>query len=472
MAPPIQTETTTAHPTYDTTYIWTISLVAALGGLLFGYDWVVIGGAKPFYEKFFGLYDPAQQGWAMGCALVGCLLGAMLSGVLTDKFGRKPMLLLSAMLFTLSSIGTALSNTFVVFVTWRIAGGLAIGLASSLSPMYIAEVSPALFRGKLVSINQLTVVIGILLAQLVNWLIARPVPPAASAADILNSWNGQVGWRWMFGVTAIPATLFFIGTFMIPESPRWLAAKGATDKARSILARIGGSAYSDQALVEIRATVMNKTKESEFRKLLEPSIRKPLLVGIVIAVFQQWCGINVIFNYAEEVFSAAGFKVSDILFNIVVTGAVNLAFTFVAMGLVDKVGRRALMLTGAGGLTLIYILLGLAYHAHIQGTYTLTLVVAAIACYAMSLAPVTWVVISEIFPNRVRGLAVSIAVSALWIGSFVLTYTFPRLNHNLGAAGTFWIYAFVCAFGFVFIKRQLPETRGKTLEDIEASWTQ
>ena len=472
MAPPIQTETTTAHPTYDTTYIWTISLVAALGGLLFGYDWVVIGGAKPFYEKFFGLYDPAQQGWAMGCALVGCLLGAMLSGVLTDKFGRKPMLLLSAMLFTLSSIGTALSNTFVVFVTWRIAGGLAIGLASSLSPMYIAEVSPALFRGKLVSINQLTVVIGILLAQLVNWLIARPVPPAASAADILNSWNGQVGWRWMFGVTAIPATLFFIGTFMIPESPRWLAAKGATDKARSILARIGGSAYSDQALVEIRATVMNKTKESEFRKLLEPSIRKPLLVGIVIAVFQQWCGINVIFNYAEEVFSAAGFKVSDILFNIVVTGAVNLAFTFVAMGLVDKVGRRALMLTGAGGLTLIYILLGLAYHAHIQGTYTLTLVVAAIACYAMSLAPVTWVVISEIFPNRVRGLAVSIAVSALWIGSFVLTYTFPRLNHNLGAAGTFWIYALVCAFGFVFIKRQLPETRGKTLEDIEASWTQ
>jgi len=407
----------------------------------------------------------------MGCALVGCLLGAMLSGVLTDKFGRKPMLLLSAMLFTLSSIGTALSNTFVVFVTWRIAGGLAIGLASSLSPMYIAEVSPALFRGKLVSINQLTVVIGILLAQLVNWLIARPVPPAASAADILNSWNGQVGWRWMFGVTAIPATLFFIGTFMIPESPRWLAAKGATDKARNILAKIGGSAYSDQALSEIRATVMNETKESEFRKLLEPSIRKPLLVGIVLAVFQQWCGINVIFNYAEEVFSAAGFKVSDILFNIVVTGAVNLVFTFVAMGLVDKVGRRALMLTGAGGLTVIYILLGLAYHAHVQGTYTLTLVVAAIACYAMSLAPVTWVVISEIFPNRVRGLAVSIAVSALWIGSFVLTYTFPRLNHNLGAAGTFWIYAVVCAFGFVFVKLRLPETRGKTLEDIEASWT-
>jgi SP family arabinose:H+ symporter-like MFS transporter len=469
MLTPIQTKTTTAHPTYDATYVWMISLVAALGGLLFGYDWVVIGGAKPFYEKFFRLYDPAQQGWAMSCALVGCLLGAMLSGVLTDKFGRKPMLLLSGMLFALSSIGIALSNTFDVFVTWRIAGGLAIGLASSLSPMYIAEVSPPQFRGKLVSINQLTVVIGILLAQLVNWLIARPVSPTATAADILNSWNGQVGWRWMFGVTAIPATLFFIGTFMIPESPRWLAAKGATDKAQTILARIGGT-YSDQALAEIKATVANKKEEFEFKRLLEPSIRKPLQVGIVLAVFQQWCGINVIFNYAEEVFSAAGFKVSDILFNIVVTGAVNLVFTFVAMGLVDKLGRRPLMLTGAGGLTLIYIALGYAYHAHIRGTYTLILVVAAIACYAMSLAPVTWVVISEIFPNRARGVAVSIAVSTLWIASFVLTYTFPRLNHNLGAAGTFWIYALVCAFGFGFIKLRLPETRGKTLEDIEASW--
>ena len=470
MLTPTQPETTPAQPAYDTTYIWMISLVAALGGLLFGYDWVVIGGAKPFYEKFFRLYDPAQQGWAMGCALVGCLLGAVLSGVLTDKLGRKPMLLLSGMLFALSSIGIALSNSFNVFVTWRIAGGLAIGLASSLSPMYIAEVSPALFRGRLVSINQLTIVIGILLAQLVNWLIARPVLPTATAADILNSWNGQVGWRWMFGVTAIPATLFFVGMCLIPESPRWLAANGATDRARHILARIGGAAYSHQALAEIGATLVNKTQESEFKRLLEPRTRTPLLVGIVLAVFQQWCGINVIFNYAEEVFSAAGFKVSDILFNIVVTGAVNLVFTFVAMGLVDKLGRRPLMLTGAGGLTLIYIVLGYAYHAHIRGTYTLILVVAAIACYAMSLAPVTWVVISEIFPNRARGVAVSITVSTLWIASFVLTYTFPRLNHSLGAAGTFWIYALVCAFGFGFIKLRLPETRGKTLEDIEASW--
>src|SRR5260370_19645537 len=225
-------------------------------------------------------------------------------------------------------------------------GGLALGLAQSLLPMYLACLSPELFRGKWVSNNQLRIVIVIVLAQLVTWLIAGPVPPTATARDILNSWNGQVGWRWMFGVTAIPATLFFIGMFMIPESPRWLAAKGATDKARRILARIGGAAYSDQALAEIRATVANKMEESEFKRLLEPGIRKPLQVGIVLAVFQQWCGINVIFNYAEEGCSPAGFKVSDILFNIVVTGAVNLAFTFIAMGLVDKVGRRALMLTG------------------------------------------------------------------------------------------------------------------------------
>jgi len=463
-------ETSSNDSAYNRAYIWMISLVAALGGLLFGYDWVVIGGAKPFYEKFFNLHDPGQQGWAMSCALIGCLLGALLSGALTDKFGRKPMLLVSALLFAISSVGTALAGEFSIFVAWRITGGVAIGLASSLSPMYIAEVSPAAYRGALVSINQLTIVVGILLAQIVNWLIAKPVPPAATAIEILNSWNGQVAWRWMFGVTAIPATLFLIGIFAIPESPRWLTAKGSTVKARRVLAKIGGEAYSGLALAEIKATLASQGQRLEFKRLLEPSIRRPLLVGIVLAVFQQWCGINVIFNYAEEVFAAAGFKVSDVLFNIVFTGAANLIFTFVAMGLVDRIGRRALMLSGAGGLAILYVLLGYAYHAHVRGAYTLVLVVASIACYAASLAPVTWVVISEIFPNRARGLALSIAVSMLWVASFILTYTFPRLNHGLGAAGTFWIYALICACGFAFIKYSLPETQGITLEEIEASW--
>lgn len=236
-------------------FIWFISLVAAMGGLLFGYDWVVIGGAKPFYEKFFALADPARQGWAMSCALVGCLAGALVSGALSDRFGRKRLLILSAFTFAVSSLGTALAHGLPAFVAWRIAGGTAIGMASNLSPMYIAEVAPANVRGKLVSINHLTIVIGILLAQVDNWLIADKVPPDFTARQILNSWNGQTGWRWMFGVTAIPAALFFIGMFAVPESPRWLAKNGSRERARDVLARIGGDTYAARSLAEIEATL-------------------------------------------------------------------------------------------------------------------------------------------------------------------------------------------------------------------------
>ncbi len=452
---------------YNTRYIWTISLIAALGGLLFGYDWVVIGGAKPFYEKFFDLRDPARQGWAMSCALIGCLLGAVVSGGLSDKFGRKRLLILSASLFAISSLGTGMAFTFGRFVMWRIFGGIAIGLASNLSPMYIAEISPAETRGKLVSINQLTIVIGILLAQTVNWLIAEPVASSATTLDILNSWNGQTGWRWMFGVTAIPSLFFFAGMFAIPESPRWLAKNGKNREARAILSRIGGETYADRAITDIESTLVNEIKKVNFRDLLEARMVRILILGIGLAVFQQWCGINVIFNYAEEVFSAAGYKVSDILLNIVITGAVNLAFTFVAIATVDRAGRRILMLTGAAGLAIIYTVLGACYQIHSQGLHMLFLVIAAIGCYACSLAPVTWVVISEIFPNRIRGAAVSVAVTALWAACFILTYTFPFLNRNLGPAKTFWIYATICVIGFLFIKVRLPETKGKTLEQIE-----
>ena len=459
-----------ASSRFDTAYIWIVSSVAALGGLLFGYDWVVIGGAKPFYEKFFQLTTPAQQGWAMSCALVGCLAGASLSCGLSDRLGRKRLLIFSGLVFAVSSLATAMAPTFRLFVLWRIMGGLAIGLASSLSPMYIAEVAPAAFRGKLVSLNQLTIVIGILLAQLMNWLIAEPVPNDATALQILHSWNGQVGWRWMFGVTAIPSVLFFAAMFFVPESPRWLAKNGAWEKAQSVLARTGGRAHAVNALDEIRATLTASPGKAGFRMLLSPKVTKVLFLGVVLAVLQQWCGINVIFNYAEEVFTAAGYKVSDILFNIVVTGAVNLLFTLIALETVDKRGRRALMLIGSGGLAGIYALLGAFYRVHSHGLHMLILVVCAIGCYAVSLAPVTWVVISEIFPNRIRGTAMSIAVTALWIASFILTYTFPLLNNALGAAVTFWIYAGICVAGFLFIKARLPETKGKTLEEIEAFW--
>ncbi len=473
-------------------FIWFISLVAAMGGLLFGYDWVVIGGAKPFYEKFFALSDPARQGWAMSCALVGCLVGALASGALSDRFGRKRLLILSAFMFAVSSLGTALAHGLPAFVAWRIAGGTAIGMASNLSPMYIAEVAPASMRGKLVSINQLTIVIGILLAQIDNWLIADKVPPDFTARQILDSWNGQTGWRWMFGVTAIPAVLFFVGMFAVPESPRWLARNGSRERARGVLTRIGGETYAARSLAEIEATLPEDHRKTSrrtslrggssppgkalgpirrWRDLFEPSLMKILLLGVGLAVFQQWCGINVIFNYAEDVFAAAGYKISDILFAIVVTGAVNLIFTFIAIAAVDRAGRRKLMLTGAAGLAVIYVLLGAGYRAHIHGPHMLILVVAAIGCYAMSLAPVTWVVISEIFPNRNRGAAMSVATASLWIACFVLTYTFPLLNKGIGPAGTFWLYAAICVAGFFFIERRLPETKGKTLEDIEKELT-
>jgi sugar porter (SP) family MFS transporter len=453
-------------------YVWLISLVAALGGLLFGYDWVVIGGAKPFYEKFFALTDPSQQGWAMGCALIGCLFGALGSGATSDRLGRKKLLLLSALLFAVSSIGTALAGSFGLFVAWRMAGGVAIGIASNLSPMYISEVAPAPIRGRLVSLNQLTIVIGILLAQIVNWLIAQPVPAGATAQEILQSWNGQTGWRWMFGVTAIPSLFFLFGMLFAPESPRWLARRGRPDAARRILEKIGGARYAAPALDEITASLDHDTEKTDLRVLFEPKMRRVLGLGIVLAVFQQWCGINVIFNYAEEVFSDAGYQVSDILFNIVITGSVNLLFTLVAFALVDKFGRRILMLLGAAGLAIIYTLLGLCYATHSQGIHVLALVVAAIGCYAMSLAPVTWVVISEIFPNRIRGTAMSIAVAFLWIACFILTYTFPILNRSIGAAGTFWIYAGICVAGFFFLLFRLPETRGKSLETIERDLSQ
>ena len=449
-------------------YLLMISIVSAMGGLLFGYDFVVIGGAKPFYEVFFNIIGlPAMQGWVMGSAIVGCLLGVMVSGSLSDLYGRKPLLTISAAIFIVASIGTGAVNHVSWFIVYRVLGGVGIGIASNLSPMYIAEVSPAGVRGRFVSINQLTIVLGILSAQVVNWLIAEPV---VGGENILTSWNGQMGWRWMFWACAAPATLFFVLIFFIPESPRWLAGKLRYDKAGTILERIGGSNYASAELDEIKSTVQNIREKVNFRMLFEGRMPKILLIGIVIAAFQQWCGINVIFNYAQEIFAAAGYGVSDILFNIVVTGVTNVICTFVGMYAVDRLGRRALLLFGAAGLAFIYAILGACYYFQATGIAVLCLVVAAIACYAMTLAPVVWVVISEIFPTRIRGMAMAVATFSLWTACFVLTYTFPLLNKGLGSYGTFWIYGIICVLGFIFIKAMLPETKGKSLEEIEKEY--
>jgi SP family sugar porter-like MFS transporter len=462
LGPPVSDQAT-----FNKAYIWFVSLAAALGGLLFGYDWVVIGGAKPFYEKFFHLTSPAAIGWAMSSALIGCLLGAVASGALSDRFGRKRLLILAAMIFTVSSLGTGMANSFPVFLAWRVFGGVAIGLASNLSPMYIAEIAPSGIRGQLVSLNQLTIVIGVLAAQVANWRIARPVPPGMSDIDILNSWNGQMGWRWMFGVTAVPSLLFLLVVLAVPESPRWLAKYGQAQRARAILERVGGAAFAALEIENIEQTLANDVARVDFRELLEPKMVRILWLGIFLAVFQQWCGINVVFNYAQEVFAAAGYQVSDILFNIVVTGAVMFIFTFIAIRTVDRLGRRPLMLAGAAGLAITYLLLGTSYYLKLGGWPVLALVVIAVACYSFSLAPITWVILSEIFPNRIRGAAMAVAVFSLWTGCFVLTYTFPFLNSGLGAAGTFWLYCAICVIGYVVIRLKLPETKDKTLEQIE-----
>lgn len=463
-----QTQSSNLKADFHAGYVWLISVIAALGGLLFGWDWVVIGGAKPFFERYFQIADNAQlSGWANSCALIGCLIGALAVGFLSDRFGRKKLLLLAALLFTVTSLGNALAPTFTIFIAWRIIGGVAIGLASNLSPMYIAEIAPAPMRGRLVSINQLTIVIGILAAQYLNWYLVRDLPAGASDQFIQNSWYGQRGWRWMFALTAAPSLLFFLGMFLVPESPRWLAKRGKTENAQSILKRVGGENYASGALAEIRTTLDSENKKLNIRELLQPRLLKVLILGVGLAVFQQWCGINVIFNYAEEIFKAAGYDISSVLKNIAWTGSVNMAFTFVALGTVDRFGRRPLMLFGAVGLAVIYTALACCYHSGVQGLPMLALVLAAIACYSMSLAPVTWVVISEIFPNRIRGAAMSIAVAALWLACFLLTFTFPILNAKLGAAGTFAIYAVICVLGFIFIWFKLPETKGKTLEQIE-----
>ncbi|HTT56656.1 MAG TPA: sugar porter family MFS transporter [Opitutaceae bacterium] len=450
-------------------YIWLICTVAALGGLLFGYDWVVIGGAKPFFERYFHLNDPALSGWANSCALLGCLAGAVAAGALSDRFGRKRLLILAALLFAVTSLGNGSAATFRVFVAWRMLGGVAIGLASALSPLYIAEVAPAAWRGKLVSVNQLTIVVGILLAQFINWFLVRGLPAGAGDEFIRHSWYGQTGWRWMFALTAAPALLFFAGMFVVPESPRWLVKNGRRERAAAVLARIGGEAHAAAEVRAIQATLAaEEIRHVRFQDLLDPRLRRVLVLGVTLAVFQQWCGINVIFNYAEEIFRAAGYDLSSVLQNIAWTGSVNLLFTFVALGTVDRFGRRPLLVGGAAGLAVIYTALALCYHAGVHGLPLLLLVLAAIGCYAMSLAPVTWVVIAEIFPNRIRGAAMAVGVTALWLACFVLTYTFPLLNRRLGAAGTFGIYAAICLAGLAYLLRSLPETKQKSLERIEA----
>lgn len=420
------------------TFVYFICCVSAMGGLLFGYDWVVIGGAKPFYELYFGIADsPMMQGVAMTTALVGCLIGAMVAGGAADRYGRKPLLMASAVLFTLSAIATGLFNDFTLFNIARFIGGVGIGIASALAPMYIAEVSPTEIRGRMVSLNQMTIVLGILGAQVVNMLLAHDTSIAEEQA-----WNVEWGWRWMFWAETLPAALFLLMSFFIPESPVFLMLKSENRQE-------------------------SKKQEAGLSELLQPKYRMVLILGVVIAVFQQWCGTNVIFNYAQEIFVGAGFDVDGMFINIVITGIANVVFTFVALYTIEKWGRRTLILLGAGGLGLIYLVLGTCYFMGMTGVLMVGLVVAAISVYAMTLGPVTWTLLAEIFPNRVRGIAMATCTFALWVGCCTLTFSFPSMNAALGSSGTFWIYSGICICAFIFLFRNCPETKGKSLEELE-----
>ncbi|MCF7957534.1 MAG: sugar porter family MFS transporter [Phycisphaerae bacterium] len=542
--------------TFNIKYLLGISMVSALGGLLFGYDLVVIGGAKAFYELTFGLTSPEIKGWAVSSCIVGCIIGAMGVGKPADLYGRKRLLILSAVLFFISAVGTGYAPTFTAFVLFRLLGGIGMGIASTLSPMYIAEVSPASLRGRFVALNQMTIVIGILLAQLVNYIIleSHPIPQALSddrtIVSIINdaitvqkkkaeeekssavltiqtqgllseeqaervasgkflaslplsiadplainkelqkekaqvallhidglvqyydeqlnkTWNGQTGWRIMFVAEALPAFLFFFFMFFVPNSPRWLCRMGRGEKAKGIMATVGGSEYAQTNLESINQTLSSECNKNEFAELFKPKMRKIMIIGIILAIFQQWCGINVVFNYAHDIFKAAGYGVSGVMFNLVIVGATNFLFTIVAMLTIDKLGRRLLILWGSVGLAIAYTLVGFCYYQHLQGVVVLLLVLLAIACFSTTLGPVMWVLISEIFPNRVRGLATSIAVLSLWVANFVLNYTFPIIKDAFNIEVLFWIYAAVCVFGAIFIKYCIPETMGKTLEEIE-----
>ncbi len=467
---------TATHPVVTaerTAYVWGIAIVAALGGLLFGYDWVVIGGARQFYEIYFHLTSAELVGWANSCALVGCLIGSLAAGYFADRYGRRRVLLVAAILFAVSSLLTGWAHSFIGFILWRIAGGTAIGLSSNVSPLYIAEISPAPVRGRLVSLNQFAIVVGILLAQIVNWRIAQPMAANITADAMFHSWNVQFGWRWMFSAVALPSVIFTISSLFLPESPRWLLGRGRTDDARAVLERIGGAAYAASEIAGMeRSLPVEDQNSSSWRDLLRPGIRRIVLIGLALAVLQQWTGINILFNYAAEVYRSAGYGANDIFLNIVITGAINLAFTVLSMLLVDRLGRRWMMIAGCIGIGISHLLCGLAYRSAWPASTVLTLTLCAIACYALTLAPVTWVLIAEIFPNRVRSHGVSAAVSGLWTASFLLTYTFPAMNAALGTAGIFFTYGGICFLGCLFVARFVSETKGRTLEEIESAVAQ
>jgi sugar porter (SP) family MFS transporter len=433
---------------YNHVYILGISFISALGGYLFGFDFAVIAGALPFLQRQFGLND-FWAGLTTAILALGAIVGCLVAGSVSDKYGRRKGLLLAAAIFGVSSLAMAFAPVRGAFIAARFMAGAGVGMASMLSPMYIAEIAPAPLRGRMVAINQLTIVIGILITNMVNYTLRNIGPDA---------------WRWMFGLGMLPSALFFAGAWWLPESPRWLVSAGKADQAATILQKIGGQAFSTSSLADITRSAANRHRVS-YAAVFQKAVLPAVLVGIGLAVFQQLCGINVVFNYTTLIFRSIGVPQDGQLMQTIFIGAVNLVFTLLAMLLVDRLGRKPLMLAGAGGLALLYLVVVRLLAA--GSTQVSWYLLSAIAVYAMTLAPVTWVLISEIFPNKVRSAATSVAIVSLWAAYFILIFTFPILYAHLKDS-TFYIYAGICALGTLFIALKVKETKGKTLEELEA----
>lgn len=451
--------------TVSKTYLVLACGVATLGGLLFGYDTAVISGAIEPLRGWFGL-DATLKGWAAGCALVGCVAGVLMAGPMNDRLGRKITLLLAAVLFLASALGTALPRTFTEFVIYRILGGLGVGIASMTSPMYIAEISPARLRGRMVSLNQFAIVFGMLIVYFVNYYIS-------GLGD--ETWMTSRGWRWMFGSEAVPALVLLAAMLFVPESPRFLCRKGRVEKARAILAKIDGEEHADHEIAEIEAAL--RQESGDFRELLRPGLRGVLILGIALAVLQQVTGINVFLYYAPDIFRAVAGTGTDIaLLQTVVVGAVNLLFTIIAICTVDRIGRRPLMIAGAAGMGVSLLAIGAASSAQAVGGWLLFFVLGYIASFALSVGPVTWVILSEIFPTKLRGRALGIATFFLWTANFIVSQTFPMLDENRWLVDRFhhgfpfFVYAAFCVVLVWVVIRFVPETKGRSLEEIERDW--
>lgn len=447
------------NSTINKWYVYKATVVAAVGGLLFGYDTAVVAGAIGFIQKRYDL-SATMVGWIASCALIGCVAGAMFAGKLSDRIGRKKVLVLSAMLFAVSSAGIAFPLDLNWFVFFRLIGGLGIGIASMLAPMYIAEIAPAGIRGRLVSINQLGIVSGILLIYFVNATIAGWYDEA---------WNISTGWRWMFGSGLFPSAIFLLLLFFVPESPRWLAQQQRWDEAKLILTKINGSVKAENELAEIKDAL--NTETSSFADILKPGVRKALMIGVILCIFSQVTGINAIMYYAPEIFKSTGDGTGSSLMQTVLVGIINVLFTLVAIKYVDSWGRRTLLLVGCAGMALCLAIVGGAFYFDLaKGYLVLVAILAYIAFFAISLGPLAFVVIAEIFSNRNRGVAMSVCIFFLWASVYAVSQSFPMLLDSIGSAYTFWIYMIMAVFAFIFVYRLIPETKGKSLEEIERYW--